>query len=235
MRKDVYHTSWTGENFERLYDFFKNGVNTKRASGFGQGHGFYVWCSLKKAFKHFIWHKKYFDIKGFPMILKFGVDINSSDWDLDYEVSSKMLVTYFMKHWDKISRIPNNVVKDGNGEYVVFSESESNHNLWGRDFIRFKTTKGKVDLMADEQPSTHEAVLTANLFKYLMTHDVLGLNMEREEIRLFEKGEALKYMGRRRLAPDKIFFRVKHRWFTNNNIERAKLFPPDVVALLKRL
>jgi len=238
----MYHATDCGENFEVLNSFLKNGAVTHIASGYGQGYGFYMFRSLKRAYKH----AQHFCLFKQPMILEFHEIITSEEWDLDYESSFHILIPYFIKYWDKIKIIPDDKIESTEGNYVNFSKSEGiiDPGLPGimryirlKIYDKSKSSFSRLDLCANES-GMQDAVVVANIFKYLYNHqNILNLDMEKQELKLFNQGVALKYLGKKPLRPKKIFFKIRNKWYNHETILRDNKFnlPRETKNLLKEI
>tara|TARA_Y100000034_G_C6825089_1_gene371939 strand:- start:247 stop:963 length:717 start_codon:yes stop_codon:yes gene_type:complete len=107
---ELYHATLSGENNEILNSFIKNGIDTQRAAGFGQGKGFYLWTDKKDA-QHYIkglihgmtGGAKEVEVKGAPIIITVDEPVTPENFDIDYEIFGKGFGQFIKQNIDYFS------------------------------------------------------------------------------------------------------------------------------------
>ena len=126
---ELYHAT----NFP-VKDFL-NGIVQKRAKGFGQGEGFYLWRNKDRAVDYAKQqfpdeggpkNKKAIIYKGedsFPKIIILKLPLTTENFDIDYEVGTRVLPTMMLKEKDKFIGLEFDVKEQPDG----FGENETAH------------------------------------------------------------------------------------------------------------
>ena len=219
VAKDIYHTSRLKSDFSNLRRYIDEGASSKFADGYGQGHGFYVWTTLKKAIIHSEFLRGIQRKEDNYVVLKFCEVIDAKNWDLDYECNSFFVSAFVSGHWGIFKKIPDHFLyfnQDGKKCFIIPSESEKirffgSSGLYLRIFYqeegsdkmhRFEFGIGK--RMRDgelNQGYVEKAPIVATIFNYFQK--VYPEKTARFELNFFKKiwkrGVAIKYVGEERL------------------------------------
>lgn len=216
---EVYHGTYTGDGDKVLRSFKDKGVLSGLASGYGQGHGFYVWSDKKSAANHTnaIANNPMVstgaDLKGSPMIVTIEAIMEPGDWDLDYESNRESMIDWLYDNHEMANEIAgeegirvhnrfNREIPTGNDRMVMskgiqFQEprgSRSTHYAKGQSGIRAGELVGSImNRIQQKDPATvhrFEELFFANM----------------------GPGIAVKYVGSEPLKPKRIEVLKDGQW-----------------------
>lgn len=131
---DVYHSTSTGLNLENINSFL-GGIKTNVAKGYGQGEAFYVWTTRKLALNHFEFIKN--NIKGYPLLITIHANINPEEWDLDYELNERIIMTFIYNHFDLFKQIPDRAILIPGKGYLIPSLCKTKVRMGTQQIIVF--------------------------------------------------------------------------------------------------
>jgi hypothetical protein len=106
----LFHASNTGLEDSILKSFQKEGGKSGIAKGYGQGAGLYTYTSREAAEKHArsIMQGNVLtgaDARGKPMIVKFDETLDSSRFDLDYELNKSYVARWLHDNFDQVQSV----------------------------------------------------------------------------------------------------------------------------------
>lgn len=108
---ELYHGTYTGKDDRTLTSFRTRGVLPNLASGYGQGHGFYVWSDKRSAAGHTAsiannpMVSTGADLGGSPMIVTIQAVMEPGDWDLDYESNHERMIDWLYDNHEMANEI----------------------------------------------------------------------------------------------------------------------------------
>jgi hypothetical protein len=209
---EVYHGTYTGKDDRVLASFRTKGVLPNLASGYGQGHGFYVWSDKKSAANHTnaIANDPMVstgaDLGGAPMIVTIEAIMEPEKWDLDYEMNHEKMIDWLHDNHEMANEI-------AGAEGVRIANRFSREIPAGDD--RMVMSKGVQFKEPSGSRSTHYA---KGKFGGMRAGELVGSIMNRIQqkdaatIHRFEElffanmgpGVAVKYVGSEPLKPKRI-------------------------------
>lgn len=225
LKIKLYHTTYSRNNFETLLSFLKHGVQPKKAEGYGQGAGFYLWTTKELAIAHATFQKeRHLDFSGFSIILTFNEKLNEDEWDLDYEVNSNLIVAFLRGHWKLFKTIPDTAIKRNNA-YLTVSKCEKNNFIFAKNItLHFSDGHSFSTIDAKRKDSDiDEASVLGKIFNYLQeNHPHLTKHFEKSAFKVMAKrGTAIKYVGSKPLKIDSFNIEINSKWL---NYKKSKEF-----------
>lgn len=238
--KDIWHGTTTGQNDKVLEDFKTVGAKADVSSGFGQGKGFYVYggqtpamlraLSLEGGSSEFL---NAADPSGRPMALKFTEQLNSKNWDLDYEFQNEDVVSFIHQNFDRVKKALENAkglsLENQLSEFSLDTKYDEyldvNDNKPMRKVgISFKEENKKVErLLANVSGDVRSAQVLSGLTSSLLATDPDFYNeFEQSFFSNLQPEQAIKYVGSQPLKPvlAEIFNRQKNINDTGWTIEK---------------
>jgi len=107
--KDVWHGTTTGKDDSVLEAFKTQGAKSNISTGFGQGSGFYVYGGRSRALSRALSLEggsdeflNAADPNGKPVAFKFTEQLDSKNWDLDYELQNADVVNFIYKNYERV-------------------------------------------------------------------------------------------------------------------------------------
>ncbi len=232
VARDVYHTT----KLEKLKSFITKGADSTIAKGYGQGEGFYVWTTLKKAIIHSRFLRRSSNSDNVYVILKFHEIIDAKNWDLDYECNALFASAFVSGHWQLFKKIPDKLLSfnyDGREYFIIPSSSEKIKPFGPTSlFIRIRyQEKGsdkvnKYDIGIGKTVRESESILSAaiigTIFNYFQK--TFSKKTTRFEINFFKKiskrGVAIKYVGKVPLKVKSYKLVVNDKLLSNKKCEK---------------
>lgn len=230
MLMKLYHTSTVGANNETL-ESFKKGIKTNLAAGYGQGYGFYVFANRSAA----IHHAKYLadeaaDEKiGNPIIVQIEADVTPKNFDIDYEVLTWRANKFLYDNFDTIVKsIPDYVVRcdSKSDKYLIPSKSRIAIFNGAVQLALGNKSGGMMSLKSfgtnsDRDVSSYEGEVIGSIMAYVEKN--FPKEFEQWESSVFQEVfskrdsnalQAIKYVGKETLYPEKIDMLVDGGWKT---------------------
>jgi len=105
-RVRVYHAT----DSKHLTSFLSQGARKDKSSGHSadQGSGFYVYTQRGFAQNHAV---DFRTKEGLPTLLSMEADVNSDDWDIDYEANANLAIDFLARNPELIKSIPDQEIE----------------------------------------------------------------------------------------------------------------------------
>lgn len=213
--RELYHGTNSGRNNVNVNQF-KNGINTNKAHGYGQGHGFYVFCDELSAKKHAFNIvnpqsniTSQADTEGLPMIVSVIGYLHPDNWDIDYENNKKAVFSFLWDHYEKFQDL---TFDSGYGQAKFDGKSDK----YGFQKIKYEDPEKYTSIGYNhDNPAsdTGEATVISNIVKAFAAKDPQVVSAFKTIFfSNLSPGMAIKYIGSNPLKISKMEIFNNNRW-----------------------
>jgi len=197
----LYHATVTKPDLSFLHSF-RRGIRTNASVGIAasQGAGFYLFSSYEDAYNRLKSEmlvnvtEEYTPFNaerdGYPMLVTIEVsDLDPTKFDIDSEVSSKLIVDAFIKNLKELNeKLPM--------DFKILRSANR------QDAVTLKTGNSRKNVSLNMEPDGYTAEVIGKYCAALETHaPELWHKIEKS---MFDSAEAIKYVGKDLIIPYKI-------------------------------
>ena len=197
--KEFYHaTLFPVESFVK-------GIDATKAKGFGQGAGFFVFINKQDAIEHagglvsggMEKQIKYTGANPVPKIVIIDPPLTPENFDIDYEVSAKVLIDFIIKNPEAFSNIEG-FSKKHNKKFEIRKISSK----FG--IVQFHSKPDKSSRMSIRDTGTGNAQFLSDFAKQFSISNPELFRQFEEQVLSQLDTEAIKYNGKEKIIPLRI-------------------------------